>query len=96
MVGPLLFVVIRLAVNLNAAEAGLGNRVVRECPAHVVEQPGDCQYRRGRTVPLQMVQEVLGVGIFSLRRPGEPLHHSCGILLDVLPFAASLTKRYMA
>lgn len=38
-----------LAVDLDSAGAGLRNGVIPEHPAHVVEQPGHCQHRRGRT-----------------------------------------------
>lgn len=99
-VGPLLFAVIRLVaqgdalfleflqplpVDLNTAGAGLGNRVVLEYPAHVVEQPGHRQHRRGRTVFFQMVQEVLGILVVLFGGPGQPVN---GLLLIIGNFLA--------
>ena len=46
--------------------AGLGDGVVPEDPAHVMEQPGHCQHRRGRTVFLQVAQKVLCILIALL------------------------------
>lgn len=92
-VWPLLFVVIRLvaqcdalllqlfqplAVDLDSAGAGLWGGVVPEDPTHVVEQPGHCQHRRGRTVFLQVVQKVLCILIALLGGLGQPI---CGFLL---------------
>ena len=52
-----------LPVDLDSAGAGLWGGVVPEDPTHVVEQPGHCQHRRGRTVFLQVVQEVLCISL---------------------------------
>ena len=52
-----------LAVDLDSAGAGLRNGVIPEHPAHVVEQPGHCQHRRGRTDFLQVVQKVLCISL---------------------------------
>ena len=52
-----------LPVDLNTSGAGLWGRVVPEDPTHVVEQPGHCQHRRGRTVFLQVVQKVLCISL---------------------------------
>ena len=67
-----------LAVDLDSAGAGLRDGVVPEDPAHVMEQPGHCQHRRGRTVFLQMVQKVLCILIALLGGLGQPI---CGFLL---------------
>lgn len=92
-IGPLLLVVIRLVaqgdalllqllqpfpVDLNTSGAGLRDGVVPEDPAHVMEQPGHCQHRRGRTVFLQMVQKVLCILTALLGGLGQPI---CGFLL---------------
>ena len=69
-----------LAVDLDSAGAGLRDGVVPEDPAHVVEQPGHCQHRRGRTVFLQVVQKVLCILIALLGGLGQPI---CGFLLVV-------------
>ena len=67
-----------LAVDLDSTGPGLGDGVVPEDPAHVMEQPGHCQHRRGRTVFLQMVQKVLCILIALLGGLGQPI---CGFLL---------------
>ena len=69
-----------LAVDLDTAGSGLGYGVVPEHPAHVVEQPGHRQHRRGRPVFLQMVQKVLCILIALLGGLGQPI---CGFLLVV-------------
>ena len=69
-----------LPVDLDTAGAGLGNGVVPEHPAHVMEQPGHRQHRRGRTVFLQVVQEILGILVTLLRRLAQPVY---GLLLIV-------------
>ena len=67
-----------LAVDLDAAGAGLGDGVVLEHPAHVIEQPRHRQHRVGRTLFLPVIQKVPGVFVPLLRRPGQPLN---GLLL---------------
>ena len=52
-----------LAVDLDSAGAGLWGRVAPEDPTHVVEQPGHCQHRSGRTDFLQVVQKVLCISL---------------------------------
>ena len=52
-----------LAVDLNTSGAGLRNGVIPEDPTHVVEQPGHCQHRSGRTDFLQVVQKVLCISL---------------------------------
>ena len=42
---------------------GLWGRVAPEDPTHVVEQPGHCQHRSGRTDFLQVVQKVLCISL---------------------------------
>ena len=68
-----------LAVDLDSTGAGLGDRVVPEDPAHVMEQPGHRQHRRGRTVFLQMVQKVLCILIALLGGSGQPV--DCSFLV---------------
>ena len=60
-------------VDLITAGAGLGDGVVPEHPAHVMEQPGHRQHRRGRTVFLQMVQKVLCILVALLGGLGQPM-----------------------
>ena len=63
-----------LAVDLDSAGAGLGDGIVPEDPAHVMEQPGHRQHHRGRTVFFQMVQEVLGILVVLLGRLAQPVY----------------------
>lgn len=72
-----------LPVDLNTAGAGLGYGVVPEYPAHVVEQPGHRQHRRGRTVLLQMVQEILRILVVLFGGLGQPVY---GPLLVIISF----------
>ena len=62
-----------LAVDLDAAGAGLGQGVVLEHPAHVVEEPRHRQHHIGRALFLPVIQKVPGIFVPLLRRPGQPL-----------------------
>ena len=61
-----------LAVDLDSTGTGLRNGVVLENPACVMEEPGYCQHDRGRTVFLQMVQEILRILVALLCGLGQP------------------------
>ena len=74
-----------LAIDLDTAGAGFGNGVVLEYPAHMMEQPGHSQHRRGRTVFLQMVQEVLRILVVLFGGLGQLVD---GMLLVIRNFFA--------
>lgn len=73
-----------LAVDLDSAGAGLGDGVVPEHPAHVMEQPGHRQHCRGRAVFFQIVQEILGILVTLLGGSGQPVDCSFLVIPPVL------------
>ena len=62
-----------LAVNLDAAGSGLGQRSFLKDPAHVVEQTGDAQKHMGRPAAILVLEKCFRIDIALLRCTIQPV-----------------------